>query len=235
MTGGPLISVITPIHSKNHKLPRIRQALSSTKHPVELIITLNNPDLVGDIVAQSSNEKIVNAPRRGRGFAFLEGITEASGDIVLLLHSDTIPPLGWDTTIHYAMKNPQVVGGGFSLSYDNSNPYLDLGNWALNQWFRLSGELYGDRALFVRHEVLKRCSSALEVPLFEDMRLIRCMHTHGRVVLLEEKVVSSAGSLRKHGFLSYFGKFPLSRLWYALGGSPFHIYNAYYPPETRNK
>lgn len=234
MEDSPLISVITPIHTKSHKIPQIRKAISSATVPTELIIVINNPELTNHIVTQRSNEVVVIAQRKGRGFAFIEGIANIRGSITMLLHSDTIPPVGWDRAILTALKNPQVVGGGFSMMYSTPKPNLDVGVWMMNQWFRISGELYGDRAMFIRSSILKRCLSVLEVPLFEDLQLTRCMHKHGQVVLLKERVVTSDKSLREHGLLRYLGSFLLCRLWYALGGSPFQIYNAYYAP-TKSK
>ncbi|MHA2026714.1 MAG: hypothetical protein ACW98U_12510 [Candidatus Thorarchaeota archaeon] len=222
MVASPLISVITPIHSTNHKIPQIRKALSSANAPTQLIVVLNNPKLSNHIIPQSSNELVVVAPRKGRGFAFLQGIANITGSITMLLHSDTIPPIGWDHAILTALEDPHVVGGGFSLTYDTPKPNLDLGTWVMNQWFRISGELYGDRAMFVRSHILKRCLSVLEVPLFEDLRLVQCMHRYGRVVLLKDMVENISKSFREQvSFIPY-------RLWYALGGSPFQIYNAYY-------
>ncbi|MFW9767357.1 MAG: hypothetical protein ACFFEM_00950, partial [Candidatus Thorarchaeota archaeon] len=101
----PSISVITPIHTANHKLQEIRKVLSSSTHPTELIIVINNPELIGQIESQSNNEKVVIASRKGRGFAFLKGITNITGLITLLLHSDTIPPVGWDNAILSALED----------------------------------------------------------------------------------------------------------------------------------
>jgi cellulose synthase/poly-beta-1,6-N-acetylglucosamine synthase-like glycosyltransferase len=196
--------------------------MSLADAPTQLIVVLNNPKLTSSIVPQGSNESVVAAPRKGRGFAFLQGIANVTGNITLLLHSDTIPPIGWDHAILTALEDPQVVGGGFSLTYDKPKPNLDLGTWVMNQWFRISGELYGDRAMFVRSHILKRCLSVFEVPLFEDLRFVQCMHRYGRVVLLKDKVENISKSFREQiSFILY-------RLWYALGGSPFQIYNAYY-------
>ncbi|MFW9926489.1 MAG: glycosyltransferase [Candidatus Thorarchaeota archaeon] len=228
MASSPVISVVTPIHTTSHKLPQIREALSSAQEPVQLIVVLNNPKLVSQIDPQDSNEVVVVSTRKGRGFAFLQGIATVTGEITMLLHSDTIPPLGWDLSILNALKDPKVVGGGFSMKYATPKPNLDIGVWVMNQWFRISGELYGDRAMFIRSHILRRCLSVLEVPLFEDLRLAQCMHKHGRVVLLKDKVETSDKSLREYGLLRYIGSFLLCRLWYALGGSPFQIYDFYY-------
>ncbi len=116
VVGSPLISVITPIHTTNHKIPQIRKSISSANTPTQLIFVLNNPKLTNHIVPQDSTESVVVAPRKGRGFAFLQGIANATGNITVLLHSDTIPPIGWDHAILTALEDPQVVGGGFSLT-----------------------------------------------------------------------------------------------------------------------
>lgn len=228
MVDSPLISVITPIHTTNHKIPQIRKALSSATTPTQLIVVINNPKLANHIIPQDPDELVMVAPRKGRGFAFLQGIAHITGSTTMLLHSDTIPPIGWDHAILAALEDPQVVGGGFSMTYDTPKSYLDFGTWMVNQWIRISGDLYGDRAMFIRSQILKRCLSVLEVPLFEDVRLAHCMHKIGRVVLLKEKVVTSSENYRKYGLIGYIGKFLICRIWYALGGSPFQIYNAYY-------
>jgi glycosyltransferase involved in cell wall biosynthesis len=220
--------VITPIHTSDHKLPQIRQALSSATHPAELIVVINNPDLTEHIVSQIPNELVVIAPRKGRGFAFLQGIANIKGEITLLLHSDTIPPLGWDESILNAMKDPQVAGGGFSMTYETPDPFLDFICWFSNQWARLTGEIYGDRGMFVRSHILRHCLSALEVPIFEDVRLAHCMRNHGRAILLNDKAVTSEEGYRKYGLLQYIGRVWRSRIWHALGVSPFKIYNYYY-------
>ena len=232
MEDSPLISVITPIHTTNHKIPQIRKVLSSATTPTQLIVVINNPELSNHISSQSSNELVVVAPRKGRGFAFLQGIANIAGSITMLLHSDTIPPNGWDRAILTAMEDPKTVGGGFSMTYDTPTPYLAVGTWIINQWIRFSGEIYGDRAMFIRSHILKRCLSVLEVPLFEDVQLAQCMRKYGRVVLLKEKVETSAQNYRKYGLMRYTGKFIVCRAWYALGGSPFQIYNAYYSTNT---
>ncbi len=229
MVDHPLISVVTPFHSTKHKLPQIRRALASASVPIQFIMVLNNPKLSKHITLQNSNELIVIAPQRGRGFAFLKGIANIKGTFTMLLHSDTIPPIGWDLSILTALEDSHVVGGGFSMTYGRRKPYLGVGIWIMNQWFRVTGDLYGDRAMFIRSQILKQCLSALEVPIFEDLRLAKCMHKHGQVVLLNEEVETVAKDFRDLGFRRYFGTFLLCRIWYALGVSPNQIFKFYYP------
>lgn len=224
----PLISVVCPIHSSNHKLEAIRNVLLSSNVPIELIVVINNPEISVKIVPQNFEETVVKCPRRGRGYAFLAGIAEVRGRITMLLHSDTVPPLGWDHVILSALANPDVVGGGFSLSYDTRNPLLEIVSWLSNQWVRLTKEMYGDRAMFVQTNILERCLSALDVPLYEDLRLARCMLRQGDLILANQKIETSAVKYQKYGVLEYLRKIWLSRIWYHLGVSTSQIYDMYY-------
>ena len=233
MTSSPMISVVTPIHSSKHRIPQIRRALSTAKVPIQFIMVLDNPELQTKITPKTSNEHVVVSPRTGRGFAFLQGLKRIAGSITLFLHSDTIPPPNWDQAILTALQNPRVVGGGFSLSYDTPTPSYDLVIWAVNMVFRVSKEFYGDRAIFIRSDILRRCMHVLEVPLFEDVRLVKCMQNHGRVKLLKEKVITSTEAFRQQGFIRYLTKYLLCRSWYALGGSPFKIFNVYYSKKKK--
>jgi glycosyltransferase involved in cell wall biosynthesis len=209
-------------------LSGIRKVLATAKVPIQLIIVLDNKNLEQCVTTLNLNEIIVSSPRKGRGFAFKKGISHATGDIILLLHSDTIPPIGWSQAILKVMKDPNVVGGGFSLTYDIPSPLLNLGIQIINLWFQISKEIYGDRAMFVRSSILHNCLSSMEVPLLEDVRLAKCMRQHGKVVMLKEEVTTSAKALQVQGLLNYIGKFIRCRIWYTLGGDPQTIYQVYY-------
>ena len=117
------------------------------------------------------------------------------------------------------------------MTYDNPKPYMDVGIKIVNIWFRISGEIYGDRAIFVRSKVLQQCISALNVPLFEDVQLAKCLQKRGRIVMLKDKVTTSTEPFQTYGLIGNMGRFLTSRIWYSLGGSPHQIYRAYYKKE----
>lgn len=223
-----MFSIIIPVHKQQNRLQRIRKVLDTTAAPIQTLIVLNNPDLMDFIHSDRDHEHILFAPRKGRGFALLEGISQAKGEITLLLHSDTIPPVGWDQVILRALSDPHIVGGEFSMAFDIPKPYLQVGVRLVDLLFHLIRELYGDRGMFLRTRILEHCLSAMQVPLFEDVQLSKCMRQYGKVVKLPEKIVASTHDFMRHGFFYNIGRFLKCRLWYALGGTPQHIYQAYY-------
>ena len=62
----------------------------------------------------------------------------------------------------------------------------------------------------------------------EDVKLSRFMNKKGIVVMLQEKVITSADTFFKYGLLQHTFRIIKCRLWYALGGNPDKIYRYYY-------
>ncbi|MFX0094725.1 MAG: hypothetical protein ACFFBD_23515 [Candidatus Hodarchaeota archaeon] len=222
------ISIIIPIHKMTPAIDLVRHQLSLAKTPVEIIFVIAKK-LEGLIKRKGSNEKVIISSKVGRGFFFLEGIQVAIGDIILFLHSDTILPLGWDMVICRTLLDKNVVGGGFSLVFDARNIYLRLLVFLSDLFFRLSGELWGDRAIFIRSKFIDDCQLTMNVPIMEDVRLSHCMQKKGKVVLLKEKVTTNASAFVNTGLLRQTLRILTWRLWYALGGDLWKIYKIYYP------
>jgi glycosyltransferase involved in cell wall biosynthesis len=202
--------------------------IARSSRTVELILVINNKELGEVITPENAVEKVVVSERTGRGFAFIEGIAQAQGDVVLLLHSDTLLPNEWDAAIENALNNDRVVGGGFSLAFDSDSLYLKLLAYVADIRFHLTGEMMGDRAIFARSEILRKCLPVMDVPIFEDVRLSRRMRTYGATTLLKDHVVTSADAFRKNGMFRHLWRIVQSRLWYALGVDLERIFRYYY-------
>jgi glycosyltransferase involved in cell wall biosynthesis len=221
-------SVIMPLHREHQRLADVRSRVHSAKSPLELIMVLNDATLAENVRAERPNERTIECKRPGRGYAFAEGVAESKGDITVLLHGDTMLPLGWDSAILRALSDPRVVGGGFHMSFDRSSRYLHC-LVRLSEFFVFMGAaMWGDRAIFARTGVLRQCLPAMDVPLFEDVRLSKALRRRGRIVLLDETVVTSADHFWKNGPFTQSMRIFKARTWYALGGDPQKIYDYYY-------
>ena len=228
MSNHQKISVVVPVHQKSSKLFEIRKAITDSPRSVELVIVINNKELEDVIKPDNPFEKVVLCEKIGRGYAFIKGIMKSQGDIVLLLHSDTLLPTNWDETIKNALENNRIVGGGFSMFFDSNSLYLKFLVYMSKIRFKLTGEILGDRAIFVRSEILNKCLWVMDVPIFEDVRISKYMRKFGATILLKEKVVTSADSFRKNGLLGHLWRIVKCRLWYMLGVDLKKIYKYYY-------
>jgi len=81
------------------RLFEIRKLLMKEVRTVELVIVLNNRELEETIRPENAFEKVVVYDRTGRGYSLIKGIMKAQGDVILMLHSDTLLPTGWNKAI----------------------------------------------------------------------------------------------------------------------------------------
>jgi glycosyltransferase involved in cell wall biosynthesis len=228
MPDPPKFSVIVPVHRENPLLREVRKKVHAASSRLELIIVLNDPSLEAKVKSELPNEKVVSCTRKGRGFAFARGAEEVTGDIVLLLHCDTLLPPGWDASIANALGDRGVVGGGFHLAFDRPTRFLNFLIWISDLQVRLRRSMWGDRAVFARADVFRKCLPALGVPLFEDVRLSKCLRRFGRLALLKDTVVTSAEHFWRNGKCRQTGRILVARTWYSFGGDIGRIYDYYY-------
>jgi len=224
----PKFTVIMPIHKVHEQLSDVRSRVHSAGSPLELIIVLNSTSLAGNIKADRPNERTIVYERSGRGFAFVRGMAEAKGEITVLLHGDTILPVGWDEAILAALFDARAVGGGFHMAFDRSSGYLDFLVRLSDLLVFMRQAMWGDRVMFARTAVLRQCIGALDVPLFEDVRLTKSLRRRGKLVLLDKTVVTSAGHFWQNGPVTQSLRILKARTWYAMGGDPQKIYEYYY-------
>lgn len=220
------ISVVVPVHRPGGRLERIRDDLEG-RPGVELVIVLNGEAALSEI-SPRPGEVVVRSARRGRGFAMVEGAGHARGDVVLFLHSDTVLPDGWAQEVRDILSDARAVGGAFSLSFDDAPPTLKVLIPLSDAWGLITGQLWGDRALFVRSEVLKECISSMDVPIFEDVQLSREMNARGKVLVSRKKVITSGEAFRRNGVVRQASLILLCHFWYLIGWGPERIFEKYY-------
>jgi len=222
-----MISVIILAANYKSSTDRIRQDLSTSTTPIEVIIVVSK-DGIEHTLKRYPFEKVVISEVKGRGFACYQGIQLAKGNIVVFLHADTILPKRWNELILKTLTDRKIVGGAFSLTFNKNHIYLSFLIFLSDVLFRITGELWGDRTIFIRSHILKDQADILNVPVMEDVILSFFMKKRGKVVLLKEKVITSSESFFKHGLLQHTFRIIKCRIWYALGGNLKNIYNYYY-------
>ena len=226
-TSPRLLSVVVPIHTMYPELVRVRAAIQQATTPFEVLLVTQEA-LAKHLGSAHPHEKMIITSKKGRGLVLAEGVRQTSGDIIVFLHADTILPDNWDSAIIESLSDQRVIGGGFSLAMDETKAYLKLLVALSKILFYCFHELWGDRALFVRSSFMRQHLPEFEIPMMEDVRLTMMMKKQGKVVLLKEKVITSARTFRKYGLLHNTMRILLVRLWYGVGRDPEKIYEYYY-------
>lgn len=141
---------------------------------------------------------------KGRGTQMREAAQSACGDVVLLLHADTVLPKDGGRLLLNVFRDQQVVGGGFWKRFDRPSV------WTWGSRFRClirlypGGRVMGDQAMFVRREALETLGGVPDLPLMEEFELCRRLSRTGRLALADGTVVTSARKFRKLGALKTY-------------------------------
>lgn len=154
-----------------------------------------------------------------RGAALNRAAAIASGDVLLFLHADTMPPLGAATAIEEVLQDAGVIGGAFRLRFDHPGRLAALLASSVNLRSSLSNIFFGDQALFVRRDVFVCAGGFRDWSVMEDMEILTRLRPHGRLALLDERVVTSTRRHRRNGWVRTIGTVWIMTLLHSLGVS----------------
>ena len=150
------------------------------------------------LIAQSLGALVIHSsPGRARQMNL--GAATSNGDILLFLHADTRLPEGFTGHIHQSLRNPRVVAGAFRLSLA---PRVK-GSAFIEKMANLRAEKlhlpYGDQAIFILAKTLKELGGYKEIPLLEDVDLVRRLRRIGRLAMIPVPVAVSSRRWKKLG------------------------------------
>jgi hypothetical protein len=136
---------------------------------------------------------------RGRSRQIQAGLDAASGDILLVLHADTLLPGQAGDLVRRAVADG-APGGAFHKRFDSDHPLLRGVRWRTRLWW-LAGLSFGDQAQFLTRSALQAVGGLRHDVAAEDMDLGRRLRRLGRCVLLPAETLTSARRLLARGIL----------------------------------
>lgn len=163
----------------------------------------------------------------GRGIQMNTGASVASGDVLLFLHADTLLPENWAEKLLSAMSDERVVGGAFTLSIDSARLSHNIIASVANIRSRVTGIHYGDQGIFVKRSVFEKIGGFKDIPIMEDVDLMRRLKKAGIVVMLKDKVATSARRWDKEGAVYATIRNWLLITLYYIGVAPERLYKFY--------
>ncbi len=186
--------------------------------------------VVSDGGSSDGTVALVRPPHRlvrsepGRGQQLRTGAEAATGDALLFLHADVLPPMDVAAQISEALGAGHA-GGNFRLRYPDGGP---LGHWLerLAPVYRRIPRYYGDSGIFVRRDVYDTCGGFPWVPIMEDVIFVRRMEVAGPTTYLPGPMVSASRRWRGRELRTLL-------LWasmqaaFALGVTPWRLVRFY--------
>jgi len=214
------ISVIVPVF-------REAKAINAFLETLEVVFpTPGNEIIVVDGSPEGDTLAAVTLPQvktihsgRGRARQMNRGAAMAKKEILLFVHADTFLPENAPELIKKVLsKDPDLVGGAFSLGIDDDRVPLKIIEWSANLRSRVTRVPYGDQSIFIRKDYFERVGGFREIPIMEDLELMtRIRKRGGRIHILEQKSVTSSRRWKKEGIAVCTLRNWLIRLLYHCG------------------
>ncbi len=225
----PSVSVIIPVLREAHQLDSLLDhlCLMADDLPVEVIVVDGSPD--GETIKTISREGVtlLTAPA-GRARQMNAGAAAAKGDFLLFLHADTRLPRRAFRRIAETLSAGRYVAGAFDLRYGSARPSMRLIAGMACIRSRLTRIPYGDQAQFFRRDCFEILGGFSDIPLMEDVEIMRRIKDRGeRIFILPEPVISSARRQEKEGVVRCTLRNWAIMTLYLLGMSPERLVRFY--------
>ena len=213
------ISVVIPVLNEESCLHRTLSAVTALA-PHEVIVS-DGGSTDRSVEIASGRASIVHAPA-GRGSQQKAAASQASGDVLWFLHADTVPGSGALNAIRSCLQDKSVAAGNFSLCFDGearSARHLTQ----IYPWLRLLGLCYGDSGIFVRRSIYEQAGGFSDLPLFEDLDLVRRVRRMGDFRMLPEKLTTSSRRFENRNFALMFAEWTALQVLFWAGVSPHRL------------
>lgn len=216
------LSVIIPTLNEEASIGHLLRRLSETPGVHEVVVADGgSSDAMADLVRPPA--RLVPC-EPGRGAQLRAGAREATGDVLLFLHADVVPPRDVAAQISEAVR-AGCVGGNFRLRYPEGGL---LGRWleVLAPIYRRVPRYYGDSGIFARRDAYEACGGIPHVPIMEDVIFVERLERTGRTAYLPGPMVS-AGRRWRGRELQTLLLWAFMQLAFALGVSPWRLSGFY--------
>jgi rSAM/selenodomain-associated transferase 2 len=213
------ISVVMPVWQEQAFLPLALEALHKLEQGLEILVVDGDP--TGSSLQVIHDPSVVQliAPK-GRASQMNAGARQATGDVLLFLHADTTLPSGALDAIRAALAEPKTVGGAFSPIFDSRKAFFRLLAWCHGWRARITRIPYGDQAIFIRCELFFLLGGYPAEPWLEDILLMRQVRRAGKVVILPDRVITSARRFQSEGILRTGWRYAASMTLSLFGVQP---------------
>jgi rSAM/selenodomain-associated transferase 2 len=164
----------------------------------------------------------VEAPR-GRAAQMNAGAVSARGEWLVFLHADTRLPRGWTDAIRLASHDTGVNAGCFRFALDATSKMARAIEWGVRVRVALFGLPYGDQGIFVRRDAFEALGGYADLPIMEDVDLVRRLRGTGRLFRSALEATTSARRWERDGWLRRSARHLAMILLYFCGVAPARL------------
>lgn len=214
------ISVIIPTLNEAAQIQMVLNALAPWRAAGHEIIVVDggSRDNTVALAGPLADVLLHSAPGRARQMNL--GAAQATGELLLFLHADSLLPVDAEPAVLEAIEKQERLWGRFDVRLSGHHPLLTVVAALMNLRSCLSGIATGDQAIFVRREVFERIGAYPPIALMEDIALSRRLKRLGRPACVHSPLLSSSRRWESRGILRTIALMWWLRLAYFLGADP---------------
>ena len=226
MTDKPQISLVIPVVSDHAALSQLLDRIGDISvQPCEIIVVDGSED--PECAALCMRHRCVRLQTRpGRGHQLHAGAMRSSGAVILFLHADAVPAPDMVERLCESVA-AGAIGGNFRFQFTGpATWYKSLLETLINLRCRY-GIPYGDQGLFITRSAYMQTPGFADVPLFEEVQLVRSARKLGRFGQLDTPLGVSPRRWERDGWLRRTVHNRLLAVGFMLGISPARLARSY--------
>jgi rSAM/selenodomain-associated transferase 2 len=192
-----MVSVIVPVWNDAVCLRELLDHVKDEPGPLEIfVVDGRSTDETPEIATRYPRVQLISVPR-GRGRQMNAGARAASGETLLFLHCDTLPPRGAIAELPELLRSTGADFGAFRLRF--SPPCLVPQFLALFTRFPLPWTCFGDQGIFVSRRFFFKTGGFPDIPFLEEVHWLRTAAREARMVRSPRTVTTSARRFQHAG------------------------------------
>jgi rSAM/selenodomain-associated transferase 2 len=216
------LSVIIPTLNAAGTLPATLAALGTVE---EIVVVDAGSSDATVTVARQAGARVALAVR-GRGQQLAAGIVASTNEWLLLLHADTRLTPGWRQAALAHMRDNPDKAAYFRFLLDSDDARARRLERLVAWRCRVLALPYGDQALLIHRDTLRRAGGMRPLPLMEDVDLVKRLG-RARLTGLAAGALTSAGKWERDGWYRRSCRNLLCLSLWHLGVPPHRITRIY--------
>ena len=233
----PKFSIIVPVLHEGARINSLIEHLNRLDSDQSgEIIVVDGSQEKDTLKAIHHKEVVKISSPKGRARQMNEGASVAKGEILVFLHADTELPVKALQKINSFIERSEYVGGAFDLGIKSDKSVFKVISTFASFRSRLNRIPFGDQAIFIRKEYFNKIGGYKEIPLMEDVELMRRIKKYGKkICILPDRVRTSPRRWEREGVV-----YCTLRNWtlftlYLLGVSPDKLVKFYSGSNPKGK
>jgi uncharacterized protein len=223
-----MLSFVIPALNEAEALPALLGDLRRVRVPHEVIV-VDGGSIDGTARVAAAGGATVIAVPRGRGRQLRIGASTARSEVLCFLHADVRVGAEARAAIERAVAETTTDALVFSLRIAAAGRIFRVLERAANLRSRFAGLPYGDQGLLVSRETYAQAGGFRDIPLMEDVALIRSLRRHARIRVLPACLEVSPRRWQRDGTVRRTIRNWSLLIRYLLGTSPERLVAEYEP------